>query len=115
MAVEEGAVGRIGHCGGPPEIPDEIIHRTQFGVACPAGTERIIHRATATCARLAGSTSRIGVKVDLSAPRVAKIEVFPKNPIVPRAGMRQQMMGSQQPMSVNEYVIAPLLGAPARR
>ena len=25
-------------------------------------------------------------------------------------GMRQQMMGSQQPMSVNEYVVAPLLG-----
>src|SRR5215213_11566737 len=26
------------------------------------------------------------------------------------SGMRQQMMGSQQPMSVNEFVVAPLLG-----
>ncbi|HND53018.1 MAG TPA: DUF1549 domain-containing protein, partial [Pirellulaceae bacterium] len=33
-----------------------------------------------------------GVKLDLNAPRVAKIEVFPKDPIVPRAGMRQQMV-----------------------
>lgn len=32
-----------------------------------------------------------GVKQDLSAPRVASIEVFPKNPIVPRPGMKQQM------------------------
>ena len=33
-----------------------------------------------------------GVKLDLDAPRVAKIEVFPKDPIVPRAGMKQQMV-----------------------
>ena len=26
------------------------------------------------------------------------------------SGLRQQMQGSQQPMSINEYVIAPLLG-----
>lgn len=33
-----------------------------------------------------------GVKQDLSVPRVASIEVFPKNPIVPLAGMKQQMV-----------------------
>ncbi len=32
-----------------------------------------------------------GVKLDLTRPRVAKIEVFPKNPIVPRAREKQQM------------------------
>ena len=32
-----------------------------------------------------------GVKLDLSAPRVTKIEVFPVNPIVPREGMKQQI------------------------
>jgi hypothetical protein len=32
-----------------------------------------------------------GVKLDLKAPRVAKIEVFPINPVVPRPGMKQQV------------------------
>ncbi|HZL87062.1 MAG TPA: DUF1549 and DUF1553 domain-containing protein [Pirellulaceae bacterium] len=32
-----------------------------------------------------------GVKLDLNAPRVSKIEVFPVNPIVPREGMKQQI------------------------
>jgi hypothetical protein len=32
-----------------------------------------------------------GVKLDLKAPRVAKIEVFPVNPVVPRPGMKQQV------------------------
>ncbi len=32
-----------------------------------------------------------GVKLDLDAPRVTKIEVFPLDPVVPRAGMKQQM------------------------
>jgi hypothetical protein len=32
-----------------------------------------------------------GVKLDLDAPRVAKIEVSPLNPIVPRPGMKQQV------------------------
>lgn len=32
-----------------------------------------------------------GVKLDLAAPRVAKLEVFPLNPVVPRAGMKQQI------------------------
>lgn len=32
-----------------------------------------------------------GVKLDLDAPRVASIEIFPKNPVVPRPGMSQQM------------------------
>ncbi len=32
-----------------------------------------------------------GVKLDLDGPRVAKIEIFPKNPIVPLPGMTQQM------------------------
>lgn len=32
-----------------------------------------------------------GAKLDLDAPRVTSIDVFPKNPIVPRAGMKQQM------------------------
>jgi hypothetical protein len=32
-----------------------------------------------------------GVKLDLGAPRVAKIEVSPLNPIVPRPGMKQQV------------------------
>ena len=32
-----------------------------------------------------------GVKLDLDSPRVAKIEIFPKNPIVPMPGMTQQM------------------------
>ena len=32
-----------------------------------------------------------GVKLDLNAPRVTKIEVFPVNPVVPRAGMKQQV------------------------
>lgn len=32
-----------------------------------------------------------GSKLDLSAPRVTQIEVFPKNPILPRAQMSQQM------------------------
>ncbi len=31
-----------------------------------------------------------GVKLDLSTPRVASIEMFPKDPTVPRIGMRQQ-------------------------
>ena len=31
------------------------------------------------------------MKLDLDSPRVAKIEVFPKNPIVPLPGMKQQM------------------------
>ena len=32
-----------------------------------------------------------GVKLDLDAPRVTKIDVYPVNPIVPRAGMTQQI------------------------
>src|SRR5947209_372997 len=32
-----------------------------------------------------------GVKLDLDAPRVAKIEVFPVNPVVPLPGMKQQV------------------------
>jgi hypothetical protein len=32
-----------------------------------------------------------GVKLDLDAPRVTRIEVFPVNPVVPRPGMKQQM------------------------
>src|SRR4051794_35712689 len=32
-----------------------------------------------------------GVKLDLKAPRVAKIEVFPVNPVVPLPGMKQQV------------------------
>jgi hypothetical protein len=32
-----------------------------------------------------------GSKLDLDAPRVASIEVFPKDPIIPRPGMTQQM------------------------
>ncbi len=32
-----------------------------------------------------------GVKLDLDAPRVAKIEIFPLNPVLPRAAMKQQM------------------------
>lgn len=32
-----------------------------------------------------------GVKLDLSAPRVASIDIAPKDPIVPRAGMKQQI------------------------
>jgi hypothetical protein len=33
-----------------------------------------------------------GVKLDLEAPRVQRIEVYPANPIVPRPGMKQQVM-----------------------
>ena len=33
-----------------------------------------------------------GVKLDLDSPRVASIEVFPKNPTIPLPGMRQQMV-----------------------
>ena len=32
-----------------------------------------------------------GTKLDLESPRVASIQVFPMNPVVPRAGMKQQM------------------------
>ncbi|MGD9723871.1 MAG: DUF1549 domain-containing protein [Pirellulales bacterium] len=32
-----------------------------------------------------------GVKLDLDSPRVASIDIMPKNPIVPRPGMAQQM------------------------
>ena len=32
-----------------------------------------------------------GVKLDLDSPRVASIEVFPKNPTIPLPGMRQQI------------------------
>jgi hypothetical protein len=32
-----------------------------------------------------------GVKLDRATPRVAKIEVFPVNPVVPRPGMKQQV------------------------
>ncbi len=32
-----------------------------------------------------------GLKLDLDSPRVASIEIFPKNPIVPMPGMTQQM------------------------
>ncbi len=32
-----------------------------------------------------------GVKLDLDAKRVASIEVLPQNPVLPRAGMKQQM------------------------
>jgi hypothetical protein len=32
-----------------------------------------------------------GVKLDLDSPRVAKIEIFPQNPVVAMPGMRQQM------------------------
>ena len=32
-----------------------------------------------------------GVKLDVSTPRVAKIDVYPVNPIVPREGMKQQI------------------------
>jgi hypothetical protein len=32
-----------------------------------------------------------GVKLDLKAPRVTKIEVLPVNPVVPRPGMKQQV------------------------
>lgn len=33
-----------------------------------------------------------GVKLDLEKPRVTKIDVLPKDPIVPRIGMKQQMV-----------------------
>ncbi len=33
-----------------------------------------------------------GVKLDLATPRVTKIDVYPQNPIVPRAGMKQQIV-----------------------
>lgn len=33
-----------------------------------------------------------GVKLDLSTPRVVKIDVYPQNPIVPRPGMKQQIV-----------------------
>ncbi len=33
-----------------------------------------------------------GVKLDLESPRVASIEVFPKNPVVPLPGMKQQIV-----------------------
>ena len=32
-----------------------------------------------------------GVKLDLKAPRVTRIEVFPKNPVVEQIGARQQL------------------------
>jgi hypothetical protein len=32
-----------------------------------------------------------GVNLDLNSPRVASIEIFPKNPVVPLIGMKQQM------------------------
>ncbi len=32
-----------------------------------------------------------GVKLDLESPRVSSIEVYPKNPVMPLPGMRQQM------------------------
>ncbi|HEV3238306.1 MAG TPA: DUF1549 domain-containing protein, partial [Gemmataceae bacterium] len=32
-----------------------------------------------------------GVKLDLNAPRVSKIDIFPKGPVVPLIGMKQQM------------------------
>ena len=32
-----------------------------------------------------------GVKTDLQAPRVSKIDILPQNPIIPRPGMKQQM------------------------
>ena len=32
-----------------------------------------------------------GVQLDMESPRVASIEIFPKNPIVPQPGMSQQM------------------------
>lgn len=33
-----------------------------------------------------------GVKLDLESPRVASIELFPKNPVVPLPGMKQQVV-----------------------
>jgi hypothetical protein len=33
-----------------------------------------------------------GVKLDMATPRVTKIDVYPQNPIVPRAGMKQQIV-----------------------
>lgn len=33
-----------------------------------------------------------GAKLDLTTPRVASVEIFPKNPVLPRAGMKQQMV-----------------------
>lgn len=33
-----------------------------------------------------------GAKLDLAVPRVASIQVLPPNPVIPRAGMRQQMV-----------------------
>src|SRR5262249_61452240 len=32
-----------------------------------------------------------GVKLDLKSPRVASIEIFPKAPVLPLTGMKQQM------------------------
>ena len=32
-----------------------------------------------------------GAKLDLDAPRVQSVEILPQNPVLPRAGMRQQM------------------------
>ncbi len=34
---------------------------------------------------------RSGVQLDLDSPRVASVEIFPKNPVVPRPGMSRQM------------------------
>lgn len=33
-----------------------------------------------------------GVKLDMATPKVTKIDVYPQNPIVPRAGMKQQIV-----------------------
>jgi hypothetical protein len=52
-----------------------------------------------------------GVKLDLSTPRVASIEIFPKEPTVPRPGMKQQFAviatyadGSKRDVSAEAFV-----------
>ena len=52
-----------------------------------------------------------GVKLDLSAPRVASLELFPKNPTVPRIGAKQQFAavatytdGSKRDVSAETFI-----------
>lgn len=52
-----------------------------------------------------------GVQLDLNSPRVTSIEIFPKNPVVPLIGMKQQMRvmarfgdGSMRDVSAEAFV-----------
>ena len=85
-------------------LTDDIGAR-RFNRAAP-DQSLILLKASGTIAHVGGVRTEVGspyyelvrawiasgARLDLDAPRVSAIEIFPQNPVLPRAGLKQQMV-----------------------